>query len=159
MDADIHVLVINALRLRQAGRHFADDILKCIFSNETVSISIQISLKFIPDSPFSNIPALVQIMVWRLPGNKPLSEPMLTILLTHVCVNSFRIIIKKHWSFTSLAPCKGNPLWTMGFASLGLMLKKTKPHQCRHCLHTRNLNSDSDYLLIFICKQSQHAGC
>ena len=34
-----------------------------------------------------------------------------------------------------------------------------KLHQCRHCLHMRNLNSDLDYLLIFRCKRSKHAGC
>ena len=34
----------------------------------------------------NNIPALVQIMAWRRPGDKPLSEAMMTILLTHMCV-------------------------------------------------------------------------
>ena len=33
-----------------------------------------------------NIPALVQIMAWRRPGDKPLSEPMMVSLLTHICV-------------------------------------------------------------------------
>ena len=33
----------------------------------------------------NNIPALVQIMAWCRPGNKPLSEPMLVNLLTHIC--------------------------------------------------------------------------
>ena len=32
------------------------------------------------------IPALVQIMAWRRPGDKPLSEPMMVSLLTHICV-------------------------------------------------------------------------
>ena len=31
-------------------------------------------------------PALVQIMAWRRPGDKPLSEPVLASLLTHICV-------------------------------------------------------------------------
>ena len=34
----------------------------------------------------TKIPALVQIMAWRRPGDKPLSEPMMIILLTHICV-------------------------------------------------------------------------
>ena len=34
----------------------------------------------------NNIPALVQIMAWRRPGDKPLSEPMMVSLLTHICV-------------------------------------------------------------------------
>ena len=36
--------------------------------------------------PVDNIPALVQIMAWRRPGDKPLSEPMMVGLLTHICV-------------------------------------------------------------------------
>ena len=46
----------------------------------------KISLKFVPKGPINNIPALVQIMVWRRLGGKPLSEPMMVILLTHICV-------------------------------------------------------------------------
>ena len=76
----------NTLRPRRNRRHFADDILKCIFFNENVLISINISLKFIPKGPVNNIPALVQIMAWRRPGDKPLSEPMMIISLTHICV-------------------------------------------------------------------------
>ena len=40
-------------------------------------ISIKISLKFVPQCTVNNIPALVQIMAWRCPGDKPLSEPMM----------------------------------------------------------------------------------
>ena len=36
--------------------------------------------------PRQNIPALVQIMAWRRPGDKPLSEPMMISLPTHICV-------------------------------------------------------------------------
>ena len=57
-----------------------------IFLNEKVWISIKISLKFVPKDPINNIPALVQIMAWRRPGDKPLSETMLDSLLTHICV-------------------------------------------------------------------------
>ena len=32
------------------------------------------------------IPALVQIMAWRRPGDKPLSEAMMVNLPTHICV-------------------------------------------------------------------------
>ena len=35
----------------------------------------------------NNIFALVQIMVWRWPGDKPLSEPIMVNLLIHICVN------------------------------------------------------------------------
>ena len=56
----------------------ADDIFKCIFLNENVWLSIKISLKFVPQGPINNIPVVAQIMAWRRPGDKPLSEPMLT---------------------------------------------------------------------------------
>ena len=65
---------------------FADDSFKCIFFNENVSFSIKISLKFVPKGPINNIPALVQTIAWHRPGDKPLSEPMMVSLLTHICV-------------------------------------------------------------------------
>ena len=68
------------------GRHFADDIFKCIFFNENAWISLNISLKFVPKVRINNIPALVQIMAWRRSGDKPLSEPMMVRLPTHICV-------------------------------------------------------------------------
>ena len=76
----------NTLRPRQDGRHFADDIFKWVFLNEDLWISINVSLKFVPKDPINNIPALVQIMAWRRPGDKPLSGPMILGLLTHICV-------------------------------------------------------------------------
>ena len=76
----------NTLRPRQHGSHFPDDIFKWIFLNENVWILIKISLKFVPRGPISNIPALVQIMAWRRPGDTPLSEPMAVSLLMHIYV-------------------------------------------------------------------------
>ena len=78
---------LNTLRPRQNGRYFADDIFKGIFFNENARISLKISLKFVPKVRINNILALVQIMAWRRPGDKPLSEPMLFSLLTHICVS------------------------------------------------------------------------
>ena len=51
--------MINTMRPRQNGRHFADDTFKRIFLNENVRISIKISLKFVPKGPINNIPASV----------------------------------------------------------------------------------------------------
>ena len=39
----------NTLRPRRGGRHFAADIFKCIFLNKNIRISIEISLKFVPE--------------------------------------------------------------------------------------------------------------
>ena len=64
---------LNTLRPRQDGSYFADDVSQCIFLNENVWISLNIPLKFVPKGPINNIPALVQIMAWRRPGDKPLS--------------------------------------------------------------------------------------
>ena len=78
--------VVNTLRPRRNEQHFADDIFKRIFFNENVWISIKISLKFVPKGPINNIPELIQIMAWRRSGDKPLSEPMMVSLPTHICV-------------------------------------------------------------------------
>ena len=77
---------LNTLRPRQNGRRFADDTFKRIFLNENIRISIKISLKFVSKGQINNNPSLVQIMAWRRSGDKPLSEPMMVRLLTHICV-------------------------------------------------------------------------
>ena len=77
---------INSLRPRPNRRPFADDFFKCIFLNENEWILRRISLKYVPKVGINNIPALVQIMAWRRLGDKPLSEPMMVNLLTHICV-------------------------------------------------------------------------
>ena len=77
---------INTQRLRQIGRHFPDNIFKWIFFDANVWIFIKMSLKFVPQGPTNNMPALVQIMAWCWPGDKPLSEPMIISWLMHICV-------------------------------------------------------------------------
>ena len=77
---------INTLRPKQNGRHFADDIFKWIFLNNDLWIPIKISLKFVPKDAINNIPFLVRIMAWRRSGDKPLSEPIMVSILTHICV-------------------------------------------------------------------------
>ena len=49
----------STVRPRQNGRHFADDIFKCIFWYEKCIILIIIPLKFIPNDSIKNIPVLV----------------------------------------------------------------------------------------------------
>ena len=83
--------ISNTLRPKQNGCHFPDNIFKCIFLNESIWISIEISLKFVPKGPINNIPALVQIMAWCRTGDKPLSETMLVCLLIHICLT------RPHW--------------------------------------------------------------
>ena len=76
----------RTLRPRQNGLHFPDDIFKYIFWNENHWISIKISLKLVPKGQINNIPSLFEIMAWRRPGDKPLSEAMMVSLPTHICV-------------------------------------------------------------------------
>ena len=97
---------INTLRPRQNWRHFADDTFKCIFMNENARISIYISLKFVPRGLINNIPALVQIMARRRPGDKPLSEAIMVNLLTHIFVT------RPQWVKSScIIPCKYTLPW------------------------------------------------
>ena len=69
----VHTQVsIITLRPQPNGRHFADNMLKCIFVNGNMRMSIQISLKFVPNDPINNKTGLVQIMAWCRAGDKPL---------------------------------------------------------------------------------------
>ena len=79
----IFVPHLNTLRPRRNEQHFADYIFKRIFFNEKVWISIKMSLY---KGPINNIPALVQIMAWHRSGDKPLSEPSMVSLPTHIWV-------------------------------------------------------------------------
>ena len=72
--------LINTLRPRQNGRRFADDTFERIYLNENIRIPIKISLKFVPKVTNNTIQALVQIMAWRRPGDKPLSKAMMICL-------------------------------------------------------------------------------
>ena len=45
---------------------------------------LQFHWSLFPKGPINNIPALVQIMAWRRPGDKPLSEPMKVSLPTRL---------------------------------------------------------------------------
>ena len=83
----LHVFpVVNSLGPKRNRQHFADNIFNYIFFNENEWISLRISLQFVPKVWINNIPAFVQIMAWRRPGDKPLSDPMMVSLLTHICV-------------------------------------------------------------------------
>ena len=81
-----HQTTVNILRLRQNWHNFAEHIYECIFLDENVWISITISLKFVPKVRINNILALVQIMAWRRPGDKPLSKTMMVALPTHIYI-------------------------------------------------------------------------
>ena len=88
---DTSKVSLNTLRPTQGGHNFPDNIFKCNFLNESVWILINISLNFVPEGQINNITALVQIMAWGQPGDKPLSEPVMVRLLIYIyaslCLN------------------------------------------------------------------------
>ena len=75
-----------------------------------MQISIMFSLKFRPKVLINNISALVQIMFWRRPADKPFSEPMLVIQLTHICTTRLQwvkaiLICRLPWLVTHRRCC------------------------------------------------------
>ena len=63
---------LTHLHLEKMVAILADDIFKWIFVNKNDKFPIQISLKFVLRSQIDNKAALVQVMDWRLFGDKPL---------------------------------------------------------------------------------------
>ena len=80
----------------------AHDNFKWIFLNEKDRIPNPISLKCIPRYLIDNKPAFVQVMTWRLTGDKPLPEPML-IQLTDSYMQHYGYMIFK-WAADSVKP-------------------------------------------------------
>ena len=77
--------------LKHWGRDEMDAISQTTFSNAFSWMKIfehrlEFHMKFVPKDPINNILALVQIMAWGRPGDKPLSESMMVSLPTHICV-------------------------------------------------------------------------
>ena len=56
---------------------FAEDIEEMHFSEWKCINFDRDFIEIVPNCPTNNFPSLVQIMAWRRPGDKPLSEPML----------------------------------------------------------------------------------
>ena len=63
---------------------FCRQYLQMHFLNENVWISSTISQRFVSKGLINNILALVQIMAWHRLGDKPLYEPVIVRLLTHI---------------------------------------------------------------------------
>ena len=96
------------------------------FLNENVSISIQISLKFVRHGPINNNPVLVQIMAWRRLGivifcDKSQHITTLTskvymkiLLLLNKWNTTFSLIqkIRNHWSAILSVSRSGQCFWS-----------------------------------------------
>ena len=82
----LQLRAINSLRPRQM-----DAISQTPFSNafswmKMFEFRLKFHWSFFPRVQLNNIPAMVQIMAWRRPDDKPLYEPMMVNLPTHICV-------------------------------------------------------------------------
>ena len=77
-EITLNTTAFNTLRLRQNGRHFADNIFKGIFFNENIWLSHEIWLKCILKGLGDNKSTLVQAMTWSKTGNMSVSAAMKT---------------------------------------------------------------------------------
>ena len=62
--------------------------------------AIKISLNFVPKGPVNNNSVFVKIMVWYRPNNKPLSEPTMVSLQTHIRIS------RPHWVKLQIVLCQ-----------------------------------------------------
>ena len=92
--------------LTQWGRDKMAAIFRTTFSNrfswmKKDEFRLRFHWFFFPEGPINNIPALAQIVAWCRSGDKPLSEPMMVNLLTHICV------IRPQWVNVGFDPRAG----------------------------------------------------
>ena len=131
--------------------------------NENDRISIKISLKFVLKDPINNIPALVQIMAWRRPGNKPLSEPMMVSLLMHICVirpqwvkycvngnhTSTEILCRmkshqQHFNIVqNINPISTKTLCNMEMQSAFNIVQNGNPISIKHCAKWKSISTET----------------
>ena len=100
------------LILTQDGRHFPDDIFKCIFLNENVLISLKFSLKVFPRFWISNISTLVQMMAWRRTSDMPLFEPIMVNLLAYICVTRPQWVTYHHHVYINTQRANNDFIWS-----------------------------------------------
>ena len=74
------------------SRHF-----EIFFFNENVWNDDSNSLNFVAKVPINNIPALMQVMAWRRPGDKPISEPTMVRIMTYICVTRPQWVTDKNY--------------------------------------------------------------
>ena len=93
--------------------------------------------EWVPKVQINNIPALVQIMACRRPGDKPFSEPIMVSLLTHIYVTQPQWVNRSTWVIEFICLYPGLSHWT-----------PTPPHPSTTPTRTPNpyLNSVSNNL-------------
>ena len=83
----------NTLKPRQDGRNFGRRHFQMQFrQRKCFHFNISISLNFVPEGPIDNKTSLVQVMAWRLIGDKPLQRVQWwRSSMTQICVT------RPHW--------------------------------------------------------------
>ena len=79
------------------------DKMAAIFHTAILNAFYRMKMKIVPKGPINNIVALIQIMDWHRPGDKPLSEPIVLSLLTHICVTRPQWVKVKQAVFVDIA--------------------------------------------------------
>ena len=120
------------------------------------------SLKFVPTGLINNIPSLVQIMAWRRPGDKSLSEPTMVDLLTHIYIYTYTYMCvcvchstSISWWVSGVETQLTNWLWTRplwqvpwvtGVITLGDILNTPRSYPSLLVLSQKILFDESDLL-------------
>ena len=80
-------------------------ILICILIAVLLAKAFKAAVQFCPQGTVNNIPALVQIMAWRRPCDKLLSEPTIFSVLTHIRVSRLQCSLVYTLMFFRLMKC------------------------------------------------------
>ena len=117
---------LHTLPLTHWGRDKMAAIFQTTYSNafsqmKTYELRSKFHCSFVPRGPINNIPALIQITVWHRPGDKPLSESLMTRLSTHICVTRPHWVKGKLWSV----------FWICGYFAVNVI----KRIPCRYILY------------------------
>ena len=127
------------------------------FSNgfyENPQILIKISLKFVLRDPINNIPAMVQIMAWRQPGNKPLSEAMMARLSTHICIIQPQSV-NNNSTFENCTCILQNECLTFFFSFFSTLRSNMIIHSC-YAVETGNSRSIAWLLMPWLLASPGH---
>ena len=110
-DQPWNVLSDSSGTLTHCGRDKMAAIFQTTFSNafswmKMFKLRLRFYWSLFQKGPLNNIPALVQIMAWRRPGDKPLSEAMMASILTHICVSRLQWVKYVQWvdTLVSISP-------------------------------------------------------
>ena len=82
----MHILVLTYRDIDEMVDIFSD-IFQCMFLNKNLCVLIAISLKFVPESPMDNPPALVYMMAWPVRATSHYLNGWLSTLFSQIYVS------------------------------------------------------------------------